>query len=55
MRLEREEQKIDTERYKNVDVVANVADERRLETMRKIVESGRQEDAFFLCDQVPTL
>ena len=57
MRLEREEQKIDTERRKNsnvVDVGDDVTDagfERRFETMRKIVESGRQDDAFFLCDQ----
>ena len=65
MRLEQsEEQKqidkkqIESERQKrsNVerlvnDVVDDVSSERRFDAMRKIVESGRQDDAFFLCDQ----
>ena len=67
MRLEREEnvseQKIPSERPTNGGAEEKIeseqrkrsknenGDECRYETMRQIVESGRQEEAFFLCDQ----
>ena len=43
------DEKIESERRKTPK--NENGDECRYETMRQIVESGRQEEAFFLCDQ----